>query len=565
MLYIFDFDYTLVDTSNAIVTVFKKAFEDLKLPTPSSRSIRDTIGMTLEDSFYMLGGTEENCNEFIKAFRQHADENDGELMVKDAIIYPETLYVLNELYKKNNTIIVFSAKDHKTLVKCAKKFQFDKYVTEFIGFDDLQKLKLKQKPSGEGVEYLLDQYRVTTDEAVYIGDSETDLETANDAGVRFIATNTGFSYRKMKKLTDTYMCESLSDVLTFEQKQKNSNIDDSKLFISWSGDLTKEIASNFFNLLNNVFSNISSRIFFSQYIEYGKYWYDKINNNLEKASYGVVFLSKNNLNSSWLNYELGGLSVGNTENLTFFKVNKNVDTSHSPVNARQECPFTKNDIKTLLKNIKSKMNLQYQDNIDDNNLDSLILEFIYKKEECCVKKYYADYSYLKPQQSKTELINSELRMIYNYIKLLTNDEKFSIQLEIQLCDFENNSRVVQYSFPHASNKKVYDLYFSDIGKIVENSYNAHRTQINAKPFYKNITKLDYENSNNEYKNTVRDDLRYFAAYPVYVNGYIIAVLELQFYNDNIDFPDTYHKKIKDFEVYSTISEYVRNLGYLLCI
>lgn len=565
MLYIFDFDYTLVDTSNAIVTVFKKAFEDLKLPTPSSKSIRDTIGMTLEDSYYMLSGTYKNCNEFIKAFRKHADENDCELMVENAIIYPETLYVLSELYKKNNIIVVFSAKDHKTLVKCAKKFQFYKYVTEFIGFDDLQKLQLKQKPSGEGIEYLLDQHRVTADKAVYIGDSETDLKTANDAGVRFISTNTGFSYRKMKEHTDIYVCESLLDVLTYEQKQNNFNMNDSKIFISWSGDLTKEIANNFFNLLNNVFSNMCSRIFFSRNIEYGKYWYDRINNNLEKASYGVVFLSKNNLNSPWLNYELGGLSVGNTENLTFFRVNQNVDTSHSPVNARQECPFTNRDINTLLQNIKNKMNLQYKDDIDAKKLDSLISDFICKKEESCIKKYYADYSYLQPQQSKTELINSELRMIYNYIKLLTNDEKFSIQLEIQLCDFENNRRVVQYSFPHASGNKVYDLYFSDIGKIVKNSYSAKRTPTDTKPFYKNITKSDYENSNNEYKNTVRDDLRYFAAYPVYVNGHIIAVLELQFYNDNLDFPDTYHKKIKDFEVYSTISEYVRNLGYLLCV
>ena len=126
---------------------------------------------------------------------------------------------------------------------------------------------------------------MTADEAVYIGDSETDLQTANDAGVRFISTNTGFGYRKMKKHTDIYMCESLLDVLTFEQKQKNSNSDNSKLFISWSGDLTKEIASDFFNLLNNVFSNMESRIFFSQYIEYGKYWYDKINNNLEPSDF----------------------------------------------------------------------------------------------------------------------------------------------------------------------------------------------------------------------------------------------------------------------------------------
>ena len=53
---LFDFDYTLGDTTEPIVRGFRYAFERMGLPAPEREAVRGTIGHMLEDAFTILSG-----------------------------------------------------------------------------------------------------------------------------------------------------------------------------------------------------------------------------------------------------------------------------------------------------------------------------------------------------------------------------------------------------------------------------------------------------------------------------------------------------------------------------
>ena len=50
--YLFDFDYTLADSSRGIVTCFRNVLNRHAIPARPDNDIKRTIGKTLEESFF---------------------------------------------------------------------------------------------------------------------------------------------------------------------------------------------------------------------------------------------------------------------------------------------------------------------------------------------------------------------------------------------------------------------------------------------------------------------------------------------------------------------------------
>lgn len=80
-----------------------------------------------------------------------------------------------------------------------------------------------------------------------------------------------------------------------------------EIFLSWSGDQSRDLTEAFRNWIPLVLQNISP--FMSQQdIDLGDNWNEKINSQLEKSTIGIIFVTPENVNSSWLNFEAGALS-----------------------------------------------------------------------------------------------------------------------------------------------------------------------------------------------------------------------------------------------------------------
>ena len=73
---IFDFDYTLADSSAGIIECVNHALRGLSLPTSSERAIRHTIGMSLPRALVALTNEDhaDRADEFQRLFMARADE-----------------------------------------------------------------------------------------------------------------------------------------------------------------------------------------------------------------------------------------------------------------------------------------------------------------------------------------------------------------------------------------------------------------------------------------------------------------------------------------------------------
>src|SRR5688500_5480759 len=79
------------------------------------------------------------------------------------------------------------------------------------------------------------------------------------------------------------------------------------VFISWSGRYSGAVAQALQRLLADVTHGLDIFVS-SENIEAGTRWSDEIRANLQNATVGVLCVTKDKLDSRWLNYEAGAMA-----------------------------------------------------------------------------------------------------------------------------------------------------------------------------------------------------------------------------------------------------------------
>ena len=170
--YIFDFDYTLVDSSRGIVTCFRHVLGNHGHTGVTDTEIKRTIGKTLEESFSILTGITEAGTladykrEYVKAADVH--------MTANTFFFPETIEVLEAL-KSQGAVLGIGLVDF------------------IVGGEDVK----AAKPDPEGL--LLAIGRASgggKSEVLYVGDSVVDAATAQAAGTDFSGVLHGMTTRE---------------------------------------------------------------------------------------------------------------------------------------------------------------------------------------------------------------------------------------------------------------------------------------------------------------------------------------------------------------------------------
>lgn len=80
-----------------------------------------------------------------------------------------------------------------------------------------------------------------------------------------------------------------------------------KVFLSWSGSESKQLAAIFKEWLPNVLQYVDPYMS-AQDISLGERWNNSIVDNLKESVYGLIFVTPSNINKPWINYEAGALS-----------------------------------------------------------------------------------------------------------------------------------------------------------------------------------------------------------------------------------------------------------------
>lgn len=187
--YLFDFDYTLADSSKGIVLCFRHVLNLHGYTGITDEEIKRTIGKTLEESFSILTGvTDANTlaaykKEYVKAADQH--------MTVNTFLFPETLSVLTQLKKDGARIGIISTKYRYRIMELLSQKLPAQFLDIIVGGEDVK----TPKPSPEGLLFAIEHLSVQKEETLYIGDSTVDAETAQAAGVDFMGVLHGATTR----------------------------------------------------------------------------------------------------------------------------------------------------------------------------------------------------------------------------------------------------------------------------------------------------------------------------------------------------------------------------------
>ena len=207
-VYLFDFDYTLADSSRGIVMCFRHVLEKYGYGGRSEYEIKRTIGKTLEEAFAILTGVEESGRlaEFRREYVRHADG----CMTANTRLFPETAEVLAELRARGARTGIISTKYRYRIREFTDAALPEGTFDIVIGNEDVK----EAKPSPEGLLLAVERLGAERGDVLYAGDSVVDAETALAEGVDFMGVLHGMTTRgEMERYPHVGMAESLRALL----------------------------------------------------------------------------------------------------------------------------------------------------------------------------------------------------------------------------------------------------------------------------------------------------------------------------------------------------------------
>ncbi|MFZ0774222.1 MAG: HAD-IA family hydrolase [Candidatus Sulfotelmatobacter sp.] len=182
---IFDFDFTLVDSSQGIVECVGYALQELGLPIPPAERVLDTIGLTLNETLRCLtgqGGSDMTAR-FTRCFHHRADQ----VMDRLTTIYEGVPTVMQSLRRANIPAGVVSTKLNYRIRSILKRNDLEDFFDVIVGADNVA----SSKPDPEGLLFALRSLGVNPSAALYVGDHIVDAEAAERAEVGFVAVLSG--------------------------------------------------------------------------------------------------------------------------------------------------------------------------------------------------------------------------------------------------------------------------------------------------------------------------------------------------------------------------------------
>ena len=130
-----------------------------------------------------------------------------------------------------------------------------------------------------------------------------------------------------------------------------------KLFLSWSGGLSGEVASALRDWLPYVIQSVRPFLSSGGDISKGERWGDVLTEELKDAQYGIVCVTPGNFNKPWLNFEAGVLSKFIDQSAVspfLFRVDQSA-LMGGPLSQFQATVYSKDDVFSLVCSINKRL------------------------------------------------------------------------------------------------------------------------------------------------------------------------------------------------------------------
>ena len=210
--YIFDLDGTLLNTLQDLTNSVNYALRQCDMPMRTIDEVRQFVGNGVRLLMTRAVPDGDNNPRFIEAFntfRQHYMEHS----LDTTCPYPGIIDMLKMLKSQGKHIAVVSNKFDTATKELIRHF-FGDLISVAIGENEAA--GVYKKPAPDTVIEAMIQLGVTKDNAVYVGDSDVDLQTARNSGLPCISVLWGFRNREfLLEHGATDFAEKPDDIMAF--------------------------------------------------------------------------------------------------------------------------------------------------------------------------------------------------------------------------------------------------------------------------------------------------------------------------------------------------------------
>ena len=186
---IFDLDGTLADTVSAIVEAVNMTMDSFSFPTHTDEEVRNAIGNGATTLIRRLVPNGVRSDEaLVLRVRKEYDEMYALTYMHSDRMYDgidDTIRFLK--IGRGLKLAVFSNKQDEYVKALCEQYFPDGIIDVARG-----QTSLPIKPDISGLLKVVEELGVSLDECVYVGDSEVDVKTAENASVDFVGVSWGF-------------------------------------------------------------------------------------------------------------------------------------------------------------------------------------------------------------------------------------------------------------------------------------------------------------------------------------------------------------------------------------
>lgn len=201
---IFDLDGTLLNTLKDLKDSTNFALSSFGYPERTLDEIRNFVGDGVKKLIERaLPQDAKNIDECLAIFKKYYAQN----MYNKTVPYNSILNILKELKIKDIKIAVVSNKFDTAVKELCKKY-FDGFIDIALGQSEF----IPPKPSPDGVIKVMSDLGVNTENTIYVGDSEVDVQTAKNSGLKCIGVTWGFR-DKEKLIKADYIIDNPNELI----------------------------------------------------------------------------------------------------------------------------------------------------------------------------------------------------------------------------------------------------------------------------------------------------------------------------------------------------------------
>lgn len=190
---IFDLDGTLLNTIDDLADSCNKTLSQLGMPARTVEEVRSFVGNGIARLMEQAVPKGKENPEFEKAV-ELMKKNYGDNWHNKTRPYDGIMELIRELKNRGIKIGINSNKPDPQVKELANL-----YFSEVVGNDTAvgEKEGFKRKPFPDLANEIIRIMGVDKEKVVYIGDSEVDVATARNAGIKCISVTWGFRSRKL--------------------------------------------------------------------------------------------------------------------------------------------------------------------------------------------------------------------------------------------------------------------------------------------------------------------------------------------------------------------------------